>query len=379
MNQLDPAIREVLLEAVSEVLKDTEFDLNSRWKDLTENLKEKIYAQAIKKLLGSDETTVAQALLIALQDDEIKSKEWRDILTAWANAHVGQDEVAQDLIVVLNDAKITTVEAVRVGVKWAKRQVNDRTVQALLDGISATGFDEAAAWDALKVFLKNAGIPTDISDGLINAVEVDRKIGKKELFQLLAAFAATAKQEELVQFINRLQNEPPQTVVIAFLNSRLPQEVNGLLEKIIALDWPALISFILGLAKIELGAEVIGKLLEGKVQNFVVKLMTDFLAKQGVGHAGDVASTIVDLVTGARSLFATGPEPDAPALTSPARIVLWQEIRETIYLCQLFLNEGSVVSTDPMAPPHVFQSAKIRFGTPAHKLVGAKNDEAHRK
>jgi hypothetical protein len=197
---------------------------------------------------------------------------------------------------------------------------------------------------------------------------------------MIASWAAAAGDAELAEIIGKFDPKRPEQALIAWLSGQVPEQVGKVLEAISQEKWIALVGLIIGNLIPGLDADLITSLASGTLREEAIKRLTDYLKQQGADHAGDIATAVMDMVTGARSLFAEGPEEDAAAfLNTPQRVALWRECREVIYMTQLACSGEAIVSGDPQARPHVFRAAAIRFTTPLDKIVPAKADQKYRE
>ncbi len=377
MQGLDKQLVDALRAAVEQAVQGP---WNGNWQALQGDLKTKAYQATVETLVGKDKQTLSSAILKALNDDTISRDEWRSVAVAWATGQTA-NPLARDLLGALDDGELTREELVQIAVKWAQGRTSSQPVRDLLAGVSAGGFDQAAAWNALRSYLnERSSLPAEVVAAVIDAVEGPDEISVQDVLAVLAAWAAAAGDADFGEIIKKLGTDDPGKAVIAWINGRLPVDLEAVLRAVGKQDWLGLGALILGWLEPGLAADLVTSLAQGKLREEAVTQLSKYLAAHGAEHAGDIATAIVDLVTGARSLFAEGPEGDAPAvLDTPARVALWRECREVIYLTQLECSGGAIVSGDPQACPHVFRAAAIRFTTPLHGLVPQGSTLEHRE
>ncbi len=369
--QLEEALRGIipqLLDAIN----------NNNFEQLGADAKQRVYAAVAKALLGNDHQTVAAALLNALRDDNITGPDWIAILKAWAEELVGSNPLAQDILDALDDNELSQDEVVSILLNWVRREIHDRHILAVIDGIT-TAFHVQDARAALEEYLAGAGIPNAISQGIVQVI-AGGTITVQQIFQMLAAWAAASGAEDFARIFEQLPDAAPEDIILAVVGDHLPSDVETILKELLESDWSGLIVTVLGTLNLGLGQQVLADLAGGRFRDAAIEKITALLIHAGVQeeHAGPLLDAVIGLATGARSLFASGPEPDAPFLETPAMIALWREIRSVIYMAQLFCKGGELIPTQPQAQPHIFLAAKIRFDTLLQDLVPSNASKGER-
>ena len=314
----------------------------------------------------NDETLLG--VIKALEDGSLSGAEVRAVLVA-AAGRLGVDSgIAGAFYTALEDGNLTGAESLDVIVAWARRQVKNPAAQALLDAFDSGNFDAVRAKAAFFEYLDTSGLKKDLADAIKAALDSDGSRTQK-LLLLLAGWAGAAGERSLAELLKRPElSAEPEKAVIAWLSGRLPEEIAAVFEKIRQNDWLGLATLILGTLDLGLSAELLKNLAAGEIRQAVQTELERLLSKAGVFQAGDVAKAVIELATGARSLFAEGAESDAPEL-SEQDVALWREIRGVIYIAQLFLNGGKIVSISATGDLHVFQAAKIRYTSPLNELL----------
>jgi hypothetical protein len=316
--QLEVALRD-LLAKLPDAVK------NKNLEQLGADAKQHLYRIIAETLLAQDHPTVAAALLDALRDDTITSQDWSAVLKAWARDLAGSDPIAVDVVSAFDDDVLSKEEAINLVIKWVKREVTDPGVAEFLE--EASTFFHTGAPEALERVLANLGLPDAVARGLSQAIATGT-LTAQQVYQMVAAWVAASGEEELARLIERLPDATPEEIILAAIGERLPAEVKTILEKLLAGDWNGLFAAVLGALHLTLGASVLTHIANGKFREAAIDEIVDLLTQAGVkkAHAGPLVDAVIDLVTGARSLFASGPEADAPDLKTPTDIALWREI-----------------------------------------------------
>ena len=368
--QLEQVLRNILptIPGVAGLRNFGDFDR------LDENTKRQIYRAIATALLGNDQNTIAKALLDALIEGG-STVDWTSILRAWAGELIGSDPIKQDILKALTDGKLSTEEIVSILLKAAQSLIKEPAVRAVIDGI-ATIYNVPGAQRALEDYLNHSGFP---DPGILQSIAAG-KISPQAVLQVLAVWAAASDPAGFGSIISSLPDlkngtATPEEIVLAVIGQRLPSNVQEILSKLLDSDWSGLLATILGTLNLGLGLKVLADVAAGKYRDAAIDQLVEWLKSAGVNeqHALPLINAFIDLVTGARSLFAAGPEPEAvDAGLSPDQIARWQEIRAVIYTAQLAINKGDLVPMDPQAEPHIFLAAKIRYNTFLHDLVSSK-------
>lgn len=337
---------------------------------LSDATKQQIYSAIATALLGNDHASIATALLDALRNDG--TIRWVDILRGWASELAGSDPLKQDILKALADGTLSQEEIASILIKWVKNKIPDPTIVAAIDGI-ATIYNIPGAQQSLQDYLLHAGFPDPTTVTNILKSIADGQITPRQVLQVLAAWAAASGQEDFARILAlpELQSSTatPEQRILAVIGQRLPSHVQDILKKLLDDDWSGLLATVLGSLDLGLGSKALADIESGNYRQLVIDRLARLLKDAGVKEEQTVPllDALIDLATGARSLFAL-PE-DQTLNLSPTELALWQEIRSVIYIAQLACKAGDLVPTDPQAQPNIFIAANIRFTTPLHDLV----------
>ena len=337
---------------------------------LSDTVQRQIYSGIATALLGNDQTATARALLDALRNDG--TIRWVDILRAWASELAGSDPIKQDILKALADGTLSQEEIASILIKWVKNNIADPKIVAAIDGI-ATIYNVPGAQKALQDYLLHAGFPDPATATSILKSIADGQITPRQVLQVLAAWAAASGQEDFARILEtpELQSSTatPEQKILAVIGQRLPSDVQDILKKLLDDDWSGLLAIVLGALVPGLGSKALADIESGNYRQLVIDRLAGLLKDAGVKEQQTVPllDALIDLATGARSLFAL-PE-DQTLDLSPTEIAIWQEIRSVIYIAQLACKKGDLVPTDAQAQPNIFIAANIRFTTPLHDLV----------
>lgn len=378
---MDAALKNALLDLIKQI---ADVGKDGKWSQIRISLRPKVYEELVKKLLRDDAQTIKLALIRALDDNKITMDEWRKIGLNWVRSHT-TDPFAKDVLASLNDGKITKNEAVAIAVKWAQSSTDNADIKNLLGLIKGNGFDVDGAKKLLIKYLQGSGL-AGIATAVENALTTG-KVTSRDVFLMLASWAAISGEEGLADILEQLKNAPPEEVILGWLANRIGAAINKPAADVTAFfdlvrqegelveqqDWLGAISLLMGTVHFEFGKDLLDALRDGKFKEFIIKEMASLLQGFAGNEAQSLAASIVGIITGTQSLFATAPESDAASvLTSAVALERWRSIREVLYLARLAVfSETSVVSTDPQGRPNVFAAAAIRFVTPLHELLPA--------
>lgn len=322
----------------------------------------------------------ALALLGTLEDGRLEGGELKGALLAAAAELAGDSEVAQALRSGLADDSLSRGDVVAVVVVWGKRQIRDETLRSLftaLAGIAAGGTKEAAAQEVLARVLQGTGVD---AEAVLAAVR-DGRLNATQILLILATWSAAAGHLELADLARLLGEDgagDPLAAAEALLQGGLPNGAQALFDKLLAGDWVGVLSVLLGTLELGLGGRLLRGLAGGRLREVALKKLTELLEKAGLQQAGAVAGAILDIVSGARTLFAEGEDADA-GFRSPLELTIWREIRQVLYMAQLATFGGALVPSGAQDRPHIFQAAAIRFRTPLPQLVPADASEAQKQ
>jgi len=342
-----------------------------RWSGLSEAVRGLIYAKVAERLMEVDNGTVSAALLDALADGGLEKNEIKGALLIAAAERAGGTEVAALLREALEAGPLNRQTAIRVIVAWGQSRIQDEALRSLfteLAGIVGTG-SGLNAGEILDRVLRPSGIDAAVVGRVLGAVR-DRRLDASEIVFLLTTLSAAAGGTASLA-----STGTPLAKAEAVLQAGLPKGAEALLRKIVEEDWLGVLSAQLGTLEVGVGGSLLKQLLGGELRGKAVSKLTELLEKAGLDEAGTVANAIVDIASGARSLFAEGEEADS-GLRKPAEIALFREVRQVLYMAQLATFGGPIVPTEAMARPHIFAAAAIRFRTPLHDLVPADTTEA---
>jgi hypothetical protein len=312
-------------------------------------------------------------LLQTLRDGTLTPDELLGALTRTAGALGADSEVAGALGKALADGRVTRDEALGVLAAWVRRQSPEPALEpvfaALADGATQETLDPERASALLGAVAERLEVTADEvagidAGGAVVALAAWAAASDEDARRAAAAAAAMAAQED------------PLAVLEAWLPDALPAEARALLRSLGKDDWLAVVSAVLGTLETGLGARLLQIAAGGRLRDLAETKLTDLLERAGLEHAGTVAEALLDVVTGARSLFAESAE---PGLTDPAEIALWREIRSVIYIAQLATFGGQIVATEAQARPHVFQAAAIRYDSRLDSLVPKKATKTQTK
>lgn len=323
---------------------------------------------------------VALSLLKTLEDGQLADGELKGALLAAAAELAGDSEVAEALRAALTDGRLGRDEAVSVVLSWGRRQIRDETLRGLfsaMEGILRGGTDRPRAQEILGRVLRAGGLDDGTVQAVLTAV-TDGSLDAAELLLILSTWSVAAGGGDVSQITAQLNPEDPLASAEVVLQGGLPQGAQGLVRKVLDGDWLGVLSAILGTLELGLGGRLLRTLLGGRFREQAVRELTKLLERAGLEQAGTVANAVVDIATGARSLFAEGEEADS-GLDSPAEIALWREIRQVLYMARLATFGGPLVPTGPQDRPHIFAAAAIRFRTPLSALVPQGADDEARK
>lgn len=342
--------------------------------------RDKIYAMIAKKLLGTDSSTLAKAILGALSDNSVTADEIKGIVGAWALAQAGGDAVLQQLIQALMDGKVTQVEAATVALSWAKRQVKDPTVLAFLGTVatssSGLSVDQAKFKKQLLAFLeKKSGLDKAVTNPIIEAIN-DGDFDPAAIMAIVTGIAVAFDEDGLGDLLDELREKGQDTedtllVVLSWVSGTSLDKLKDAASLLAKGDFLKLLAMVVGALEPGLGTALLTQIANGKFQELALEELTKLLKDAGVNEAGDLAKAIIDLATGARSLFAQPEEAGLPFGKNAAAVAVWHETQEVMYLAMLFAGAGlgDIVSTDPQAVPHLVRAANLKLDTPLSKLV----------
>jgi hypothetical protein len=322
---------------------------------------------------------VALSLLKTLEDGQLDAGKLKEALLAAAADLAGDSEVAAALRDALADGRLGRDEAVQVIVAWGQRQIRDETLRALftaLAGIVSTGSDRPRARDVLARVLQASGLDAGTVQAVLAAVE-DGRLDPAELLLVLATWSAAAGGD-LGGLAGQIGGGDPLAAAEALLQRGLPQDAQTLLQKVLAEDWLGVLSAVLGTLELGLGGRLLRQLVGGRFRDQALRELTRLLEKTGLEQSGTIASVILDIAVGVRSLFAEGEEADS-GLKKPADIALFREVRQVLFMAQLATFGGPLVPTGAQDRPHLFAAASIRFRTPIHDLVPEDTGEDTKK
>ncbi len=341
-----------------------------RWSGLSGAVRDLIYAKVAERLMEVDNGTVSAALLDALADGRLERDEIKGALLTAAAERAGGTEVAALLREALEAGPLNRQTAIRVIVAWGQSRIQDEALRSLfteLAGLVGTGSGSNAG-EILDRVLRPSGIDAAVVGRVLGAVG-DRRLDASEIVFLLTTLAAAAGGTASLAGAGS-----PLAKAEAVLQAGLPKGAEALLRKIVEEDWLGVLSALLGTLEVGVGGSLLRQLLGGELRGKAVSKLTELLEKAGLDEAGTVANAIVDIATGARSLFAESEEAGS-GLTRPAEIALFREVRQVFFMAQLATFGGPLVPTGPDARPHIFAAAAIRFRTPLHALIPEDTNE----
>jgi hypothetical protein len=345
--------------------------------------REEVVAAAAAWARGQVDDEAALALLAVLEDGRLEEGELKSGLLAAAAELAGDSEVAAALSAALADGTLGRAEAIGVLVAWGQRQIRDETLRSVftaLAAIGATGGDRQAVEAVLLRVLQESGVGDNVVEALLAGVR-DGRLDAAEILLILTTWAAAAgsrEPAELAELASRAGAGDPLAVAEALLRGGLPPQSEELLRRLLAEDWLGVLSALLGTLELGLAGRLLRGLAGGRFRDAAVRELTQLLERAGLEQAGVVADAIVDIATGARSLFAEGEEADS-GLTNPVEIALWREIRQVLFMAQLATFGGALVPTGAQDRPHIFAAAAIRFRTKLAELVPDGTDEEAKK
>lgn len=354
------------------------------------NLRGQIYEIIVGELLSTDPSTIGRSLLDVVSDGSVTSEELREIVQSWALAQAGGDQVLKDLIQALSDDKLTAQEVAAVSLTWAKRQATEPRVKAFLSvvvtGSGGLSVDPAKAKELLIAYLGDrSGLPASVTKPIADAVKAGT-FKAEQFFAIVAGWATASGEDRLADLLRALSEQGQSTgdalLVLASWLSDVPKDdLQQVLELIAQKKFTHLAALIVGSLGDGLGISLLRQVLEGKFEEAAEKALGEFLKKAGVNEFDDLAKALVDLATGARSLFARPETETLPFGNNAAAVAVWHETQEVMYFAQLFVGDaiGGIVSTDPQAVPHLIRASALKFNTPLSNLVADPSKKPQRE
>lgn len=347
------------------------------WKAVSGSVREKVYALVEEWIFG-DRDALKGAVKAALKDKALGDEEMVGILAILALDWAGKkselgETFLTDLVRSLTDGELTATEIAELAANWVATHVTtNETLRDLIKAAVNGNLSRLEVLDALFEWLEDrsgvAGLKRRVEKILKSAKPVNlRSLVLVTVSYLIkegvlkkASITQEGLVEDLVKAIGKLDEDSPLVAVF----EALAQE-----------DYAGAAQQILG----DLGIEDSGALVQGLVRIFLEEkpsaVIQDFLAgaikRQLKGdvtgkQAAELAQTIVGIANGTIKLI---PELEERQLfkaefgIDEEKWPVWVETRNILYAAKLALAGGSVVSTDPMARPHVFAAATITPGT----------------
>ena len=338
---------------------------------------------SIKGWLDEDKTQIAGLLRGVLADGRLDKSDASALVSAlvsrWSKVSPFEHSFTQKLLATLDggpndDAELTLKEIAAAAAGWLSEQTRDENLMQFIREIANGALSVNEARDMLLDFVRKEN-GASASDALAALLK-----GKVLLADVLLLVTALRQADTPAEPGDTLQDHL--TTLRGYLQGNSNSVLNKALEQVIKGEHAPLAAA--ALAAVMKGDEVttlFSKELTQRLRARLESALTDQLRQQVVGisepQAAALAKAIRELWSGERTLWAQQTDKDelVAAGFAEEHYPTWVRVRHVLYAVGESLRAGAVVSTDPLARPHVFAAAQIKPGTPLKSLMAAEGQE----
>jgi len=322
--------------------------------------------------LAGDNAAIKKAITDALQDNSLTEKELAGILTLaaqnWLKDKFFGNDFVQRLIDALSDGKLSASEIADVAAELiAKRtDIGDPLKQLLKSAVDGhLSRDEIET--ALLVWVKQKAPGLEVK--LQQLLDSSDPVNLRSVIMLAVSFLIV--EEKITNPVSTIDKQIKGVVdaLKNYANGDLVDLIQALVDKNYVTAAKVVLKK-LGVATIE--DAVIKQILDGKyaevAQDFLAKALKREITGINEEQAAGLADAIIKIVSGKLELIPAKSEQESLQLNN-WQYDIWIRIRKVLYAAKMALNRGAIVPSDPMAQPHVFAAASIRFDTPVNSLA----------